>query len=74
MPVFFGRLIEEVPLSWLWGPPVKEKKMMHDLVEAIVFLKTHGLRGTSVIGGYHARRVASLMAHALPLYEMMPGA
>jgi len=61
-------------LSWLWGPLIKEKKRMHDLLEAIAFLKTHGLHGASVIGGYHARRVAPLMACVLPLYGMMPDA
>ena len=47
---------------------------MHDLLEAIAFLKTHGLRGAGVIGGYHARRVAPLMMRVLPLYGMMPSA
>ena len=46
---------------------------MRDLLEAIAFLKTHGLYRASVIGGYHARRVAPLMAHVLPLYGMMAG-
>ena len=72
--VFSMRLIEEVPSSWPWGPPIKEKKRMRDLLEAIAFLKTHGLRGASVIGGYHARRVAPLMMRVLPLYGMMPDA
>jgi hypothetical protein len=43
-----------------------------DLLDTIVLLKNHNLHGTGVIGVYHARRVASLMVHALPLYEMMP--
>ena len=51
LPVFSGRLIKEVPPSWPWGPPIKEKKRMRDLLEAIVFLKTHGVHGASVIGG-----------------------
>ena len=51
LPVFFGRLVEEVPPSWSWGPPIKEKKRMCDLLEAIVFLKTHGRHGAGVIGG-----------------------
>ena len=55
------------------GPPVKEKKRMCDLLEAIAFLKTHGLYGASVIGGYHARRVAPLMVLVLPLHWMTPG-
>ena len=71
--VFSGRLIKEVPPSWPWGPPIKEKKRMCDLLEAIAFLKTHGLRGAGVIGGYHARRVVPLMARVLPLYGMTPG-
>ena len=51
LPIFSGRLIEEVPPSWPWGPPIKEKKRMHDLLEAIAFLKTHDLRGAGIIGG-----------------------
>ena len=74
LPVFSGHLVEEVPPSWPWGPPIKEKKRMHDLLGAIVFLKTHGLCGASVIRGYHSRRVAPLMARVLPLYGMMPDA
>ena len=56
LPVFSGCLIEEVPPSWLWGPPIKEKKRMCDLLEAIAFLKTHGLHGAGVIGGGTTRR------------------
>ena len=51
LPIFSGRLVEEVPLSWPWGPLIKEKKRMHDLLEAIAFLKTHGLCGAGVIVG-----------------------
>ena len=72
--VFSGSLVEEVLPSQPWGPPVKEKKRMRDLLEAIVFLKTHGLPGAGVIRGYHARRVAPLMVCVLPLYGMTLGA
>ena len=74
LSVFFRRLVEEVPLSWPWGPPIKEKKRMRDLLEAIAFLKTHGLYGAGVIWGYHARRVVPLMSRILLLYGMMPSA
>ena len=74
LSIFSGRLVEEVPPSWLWGPPMKEKKRKRDLPEAIAFLKNHGLRGAGVIRWYHARRVAPLMARVLPLYGMMPDA
>ena len=56
---------------WLWGPPEKEKKRMCDILDAIVFLKSHDLREACVIGVYHMRRVARLMVCALPLYGMM---
>jgi len=49
--VFFERLIKEVLPSWPWGPHIKEKKSMRDLLEATAFLKTHGLHGINVIGG-----------------------
>ena len=32
------------------------------------------MKGSGIIGAYHARRVAQLMACALPLYQMVPGA
>ena len=31
------------------------------------------MKGSGIIGAYHARRVAPLMAHALPLHGMVPG-
>ena len=74
MPVVSGCLVEEVPPSWPWRPPIKEKKRMRDLLEAIMFLKTHGLRGAGIIEGYHMRRVAPLMAPVLLLYRMTPHA
>ena len=65
--VFSKRLIEEVPPSWPWGPPIKEKKRMHNLLEAIVFLKTHGLHGASVIRGYHARSRGRAQSSNVPM-------
>ena len=32
------------------------------------------MKGLGIIGAYHARRVAPLMARALPLYQMVPEA
>ena len=29
------------------------------------------MKGSGIIGAYHARRVAPLMAHVLPLYQMV---
>ena len=37
-------------------------------------MKESGLKGSGIIGAYHARRVAPLMMHALPLYAMVPEA
>ena len=74
LPVFTGCLIEEALPTWPWGPPVKEKKRMHDILEAVASMRSDGLRGARVIGAYHARRVALLMARTLSLYGMTPGA
>ena len=74
LPDFTRCLIEEALQVWSWGPLEKEKKRMCDMLDAIAFLKIHGLRGAGVIGAYHTRRVAPLMARALPLYGMTPGA
>ena len=57
---------------WPWGPLVKEKKRMRDLLEAIASLRSRCLRGAGVIGAYHVRRVVPLMTRGLSLYEMMP--
>ena len=67
---FTGCLIKEAPQVWPWGPPEKEKKRMWDILYAIAFLKSHGIRRAGVIRAYHARRVVPLMARALPLYGM----
>ena len=72
LQVFTERIIEEVPPTWPWGPPIKEKKRMRDILEAIASLRSHDLHGASVIGAYHVRRVAPLMARALLLFGMMP--
>lgn len=74
LPNFTEHLIEEAPHVWSWGPPEKEKKRMHDILDAIMFLKSHGLRGAGAIRAYHARRVVLLMVHVVPLYRMTPNA
>ena len=56
------------------GVPEKYKKKIRDHIAAIHILKENGLKGSSVIGAYHARRVAPLMTRALPLYAMAPEA
>ena len=42
-----------------------------DHLAAIQILKERGVKGSGIIGAYHVRRVAPLMAHALPLYQMV---
>jgi hypothetical protein len=52
--------------------PVKEQDRLEDHLKAIAIFKEHGLHGVSVIGVYHVRRLAPLMARALSMYQMMP--
>ena len=73
MPKYSGRLIDEAPESWQWGCLNSEKKHLADLLAAIHALKVQGVKGSGIIGAYHVRRVAPLMALALPLYRMVPG-
>ena len=73
LPRYTGCLIEEAPESWSWGVQFKDKKHLFDLLSALQALKDRGVKGTGIIGAYHARRVAPLMARALPLYRMVPG-
>ena len=67
MPVFSGCVIKEAPGSWRWGVPI-EKKNITDLLAALQYLKDRGVKGSRIIGIYHARRVAPLMALMLPLH------
>ena len=72
LSIFTSHLIEEAPDAWRYEPVTKEQKRLDDLLKAIVTLKGHGLRGTSIIGAYHVRRLAPLMVCALLMYKMMP--
>ena len=72
LPIFTGRLIEEAPDAWRYGPIAKEQKRLGDLLKAIAALKGHGLCGTNVVGTYHVRRLVPLMARALLMYKMTP--
>ena len=74
LPVFSGRLIEEVLGSWKWGVLDKDKKRIKDHLTALQILKERGVKGSGIIDAYHTRRVAPLMSRALPLYLMAPGA
>ena len=74
LPKYSRRLIEEAPQSWQWGVLTKEKKHITDLLAALHALKERGVKGSGIIGTYHARRMALLMARALPLHQMVPGA
>jgi hypothetical protein len=50
----------------------KMKKRLARLLAAIAYLKGHTICGASVVGAYHSRRVAPLIAHTLLLYRMVP--
>jgi len=73
VPKFTRRMIEEALEQWRkWGLLEKDKKKIRDHIVAIHILKENGLKGLGIIGAYHARRVAPLIMHALPLYAMAP--
>ena len=73
MSRYSGRLIVEAPEPWLWGYPTPAKKHLANLLAAIRSLKVRGMKGSGIIGAYHARRVAPLMTRVLPLYRMVHG-
>ena len=72
LPIFIGRLIEEASDAWRYRPIAKEQKWLGDLLKANVALKGHNLRGISIIGAYHVRRLAPLMVCTLLMYKMTP--
>ena len=53
---------------------MEDKKKIWDHITAIHILKESGLKGSCIIGAYHARRVAPLMTRVLLLYAMAPEA
>ena len=74
LPAFSGRIIEEVPGLWKWGVLDKDKKKIKDHLATLQILKESCVKGSGIIGAYHAQRVAPLMSRALPLYLMVLGA
>jgi len=65
LPKFTGRLIKEALEQWRkWGIPEKDKKKIQDHIATIHILKENDLKGSSIIGAYHARRVTPLMTRA----------
>jgi hypothetical protein len=73
LSLFTGRTIVAASPVWMWGPMDKEKKRLTLFLGAIAYLKGHDICGTGFTRAYHSRRVAPLMACALPLYGMVPG-
>ena len=53
LPVYSGRLIEEVPGSWKWGVLGKDKKRVKDHLAALQIQKERGVKGSGIIGAYH---------------------
>lgn len=51
-------------------PHREGEEELRDLLDAVVLLRSGDIRGANIIGVYHARGVAALMAHTLMLYEM----
>jgi hypothetical protein len=69
LPVFSGHLIEEVPPEWGYGPVEKEKRRLHDLIDAVVLLRTGGVHGAGVVEKLVALKGAGLRGMQLQLLE-----
>ena len=52
----------------------KDKKKIQDHLAAVRILKERGVKGSGIIGAYHARRAAPLIRRVLPLHMMALGA
>jgi hypothetical protein len=66
------RMVEAVQDLWGWGVPKKDVKRIADHLAAIKILREGDMKGSGVIGAYHARRVVPLMACTLPMHQMVP--
>jgi hypothetical protein len=74
LPPFSGRVIDVQPECWRWGVAKDSKAGVEFALEAIRHLKLKGLTGAVVIGSYHQRRFAPLMARRLPMFKVTPAA
>jgi hypothetical protein len=71
---FTGCTIEEVPDQWGHDPVEKEKRRLYDLIDVVTLQRSGSVHGASILGAYHARGVAPLMACTLSLFKMTPNA
>jgi hypothetical protein len=67
---YTGRVIEAILESWGWGIS-KDLKRITDHLVAIKILREASVKGSGIIGAYHARRVAPLMARVLPMHRVI---
>jgi Putative gypsy type transposon len=75
LPEFNYQVFEDIPPQWSqWGVPTKDLRKIEPHLAAVKVLRERGLTAAGVVGAYHARRVAPLMARAFPLYGMVAGA
>lgn len=74
LSAFSDNVVGAASERWMWGILGKDMKRIKDHLAPIKILKDKGLDGVGMIGAYHQRRVAPLMARALPLHRMTPGA
>lgn len=71
-PAYTGRRIEEQPDQWRWGVAKDSKEGVPYALEAIRALRDVGLTAAVVVGSYHHRRYAPLMARSVPLFLVGP--
>ena len=60
------------PRHWSDGPTGPPRRRLDHILNALRTLKEIGLSGAGVIGAYHARRLAPLMAREYLMYQMVP--
>jgi hypothetical protein len=72
LPLFTNSYLNSSQQEWCQTPSREENKRITNHLKAIKILKNAGLQGMSVIMAYHVRRLAPLMARALPMYAMRP--
>lgn len=72
LPAYSGRFLTDKLPMWEYSPKREEREKLSGLLAAIKLLKNRGLTGAGMVGAYHKRRVAPIMARALALDEMWP--
>ena len=60
LPAYTGKVVEERPHHWAYGPVEDEKKKLDRLLKAVLYLRKERVDAAKVAACFHRRRVLPL--------------